>query len=390
MADLPVAHSPVGASGRYRWSKCPGSVALSAHIADETTEAAARGTILHGIAADFTLTPYDVDHLVGKTYEEDGHRVTLTQEDIDNVKVYISYLRDRAADGWDVILEQRFRLDHIDPEAFGTADAVLLKKVKHSVFDLEVVDYKSGYKFVDAAENEQLLYYGNGAIHTLRGLFGSKVKLREVYLTIVQPQQGEPRTFRLSQKDMDEDLAKLKREVEAVRNGDGKYKAGSWCDWCPARVVCPEFSKAIDTVPQGDPKTMLATMTDEQKAELLITRVPMVEAFIKALRSEAYRRGMDGRPLPGTKMVAKRANRSWADKEQVEEVIEEHDIKGHESVLLTPAKLETALGKAKFAELFGAFVKKQSSGYNCVPDTDKRQAAELDPTDGFEVIEDEK
>jgi hypothetical protein len=120
--------------------------------------------------------------------------------------------------------------------------------------------------------------------------------------------------------------------------------------------------------------------------------LPAIESWCAAVRSFAYAEAAAGRPVPGYKLVAKRANRTWAVDQHTVEIelaragLAESDIfKPRE--ILSPAQIEKRLGKKKAAEALTKLVKKESSGPTLVHESDPRQAiTKQEAKDEFDPI----
>jgi hypothetical protein len=158
MADQalgPQGHSIVGMSTLERRLGCPGSAHAEAALPNRTTEAAERGTALHEAAARALLG----DLSAGEVWDED-------QEGVEIVDAYLRAVRDTHARlGGTLLVEHAFRLDHLHPDLWGTADAVVVAPPAIAVLDL-----KSGrgtrvdVRRKDGRPNLQLAGYGLGAL----------------------------------------------------------------------------------------------------------------------------------------------------------------------------------------------------------------------------------
>ena len=86
---------------------------------------------------------------------------------------------------------------------------------------------------------------------------------------------------------------------------------------------------------------------------------------------------MEGKEVPGFKVVAGRGSRTWADDLEVANVLKaagytQEDIT--KTTLLSVAALETAIGKKKVAELVGGHILFNTGSPTIAPNTDKRPA----------------
>ena len=115
------AHSDIGASSLYRWSKCPGSVRVSKDCPKEqTNKYALEGSIAHeGGEKRIKTGSFPPEWSSGRFLTEYPDMLDAVMEYVDLVERE----RDTDSSPQDVfLLEHRFHLKSIDEEAFGTAD----------------------------------------------------------------------------------------------------------------------------------------------------------------------------------------------------------------------------------------------------------------------------
>ena len=121
---------------------------------------------------------------------------------------------------------------------------------------------------------------------------------------------------------------------------------------------------------------------------LALALAPVLDSWIKSIEAHALDLGLNGEPLPGTKVVEKRATRKW-----VGDAYEQLFVRGvptdkmlTEPELLSPAQLEKRLGKKEFKEVAADLCPAVASGYTLARDTDAREAKRLGPTTDFDVL----
>ena len=162
-----VTHARLSPSGSKRWMACPGSVALEAPFPDTASTFSDDGTAMHTVAA-WCLTEHRRAHLrieqeIAVHNEGQPPRyVTFTEDMADLVQGYVDTVR-MLGIGNLLQVEQRVNFSPFVGVAdqFGTADAIIWNDRDG---ELMLVDLKTGYKFVDAEENSQLLCYALGAL----------------------------------------------------------------------------------------------------------------------------------------------------------------------------------------------------------------------------------
>jgi hypothetical protein len=377
------AHSKIGASSMKRWANCPGSVKLSEGIPNVSSKYAAEGTEAH-TWGEKVLRGENVPSSIPASMRE-------------AVMVYVDYVRGMLADHGvgddEFTLEQRFDLSAIYPGLFGTADCVMYLASRKQ---LVVVDYKHGAGLpVEVADehgpNVQLMYYATGAAHSPQ--FKDK-PIDTVKLVVVQPRcQHEDGPVREVVVDS-LDLLSFAHELAILAANTQKENAplvpGKWCkdNFCPAAGICPALHSQANEVAARQFDNHL---TDPELLADTLSKLPVVEAWVKSVREHAYQAALRGEKIPGFKLVQKRATRRWADEAQTLRALKdmqfsEKDI--FELKLKSPAQIEKILPKGLKNELKTLTVS-ESSGTTLVPDSDKRAVARPDVETQFTVITDE-
>jgi hypothetical protein len=100
----------------------------------------------------------------------------------------------------------------------------------------------------------------------------------------------------------------------------------------------------------------------------------MVEDFIKGCAGTGAPDAEDGKPVPGWKLVNKRAMRQWVDEDKAVAFLSSAGVEAWaEPKAISPAVAEKALKKAKI-ELPADLVVAVSSGSTLAPESDPRPA----------------
>jgi hypothetical protein len=369
--DIVVAHSHIGASSMHRWSVCAGSVRLSRGITPKTSVYAEEGTRAHELAATIIqsqIIPADAD-----------------PEMLEAVMVYVSEVAAAYAEAGShgqLFIEQKFDLSKIHPGLFGTADAVVCDP-KRSL--LQVFDYKHGSGIaVEVEENEQLMYYGLGA------LLSTGFKCRDVELIIVQPRcdhpEGRIRRWKFESFALLDFAADLKKFAEKTEDPNAPLVPGEHCRFCPAAGICPAIHSKALTLAKEEFSPVFSY--DPQKLSQVLEWLPALEGWIKNVREFAYAEAEHGRCPPGWKLVEKRATRKWRDESFAMHTAHENKKLGLiETCIKSVAKVETILGKQEFKELFGDQVTQESSGLTLVHESDKRPPKKVGAKSEFTKIE---
>lgn len=365
---------------------CPGSVQLSELAPDPgSSRYADEGTAAHALAELALRNNAGPHTYVGLAVE--GYEIT--EDMADNVGVFVDYCRSVPhGPSW---IEQHFNLASLNPPApmFGTADFVAYDDVTRT---LHVVDLKYGMGVVvEAKGNKQLRYYGLGA------LLASQHEVDRVVLTIVQPRALHPDGFirhdTLTMTEMLDFAGELLAAARATQAPDAPLVTGAHCRFCPAIAICPAKHAEAQEIAQTEFSVMPAvqppvpaTLPSEVFADVL-SKLDILESWIHAMRREAQWRLESGEPVPGFKLVAKRPTRKFADPEHAEQYLladgfDRDDIT--ESKLKSVAQIEKLFPKKKLPPDLA--VAKVSSGYNVVPEHDKREAVILSAAHEFDAL----
>lgn len=371
-----LAHSPLGASSMYRWSKCPGSNKLCANIPDHTSSYAQEGTAAHEIAAQWLKTGSPPKNMDDELAEGLGFYVDAVKDDYEG--------SGREGAKGTLLVEHAFDLGGVFPGCYGTADAVVWNPVSRI---LHVHDLKWGAGIpVEVVDNPQLKYYALGALVTL-GL-----PAKEVEMVICQPRcphrDGPIRRWKISSTALIDFSADLIEFAKATLKAGAPLVAGEHCRFCKASATCPALhSKATSLA-----KLEFSPATPEYNPVELATAMEWagkMEAWAKNVREFAYGEAKHGRPPPGWKLVDKRATRKWLDNVDENTLalatgLEPKEFLG-EPKLLSPAQAEKLLPKSDKAAL-KIYITSESSGTKLVPEHEPGEPIKLDPASEFTKI----
>ena len=122
-------------------------------------------------------------------------------------------------------------------------------------------------------------------------------------------------------------------------------------------------------------KVQIKELNPAQIGEYLAT-ADLIERWVTDLRELAHQILESGEPVPGYKLVNKRATRQWIDEETAQQALIDAGMpidEIFETVMLSPAKLEKILKKRKLS-LPNDIVVAVSSGTTIAPEGDSRSA----------------
>ena len=358
-----MSHSNiVGGSTAKRVINCPGSVALCQKVPPKpSSKYADEGTLLHNVMVELLGSDKELRHVLDMAYN--GIKLTgdLLDEKVRPAMDAINEIDPEAK--LEYAVEQTVSFGDLLPGVFGSCD--LIGRIGDRAI---VLDWKFGDGVaVEAEENPQLLFYTAAAIRTpaLEWVFKD---VKEIECIIVQP----PKIKRwVTSFDR---VRQFERElVYAVKQSakpDAPLKIGEHCRWCAAKPICPLMTGAVDRATQ----TQIKELDAEQLGQML-ERAAVLENWISDLRALAMQVLESGNPVPGYKLVAKRATRQWRDEETARAALCAllPITEVTETSLISPAQAEKKLKKLKLG-LPDDQVISVSSGNTMAPESDPRPA----------------
>lgn len=431
------AHARLAPSASERWIACKSSAAYVEALMHTgalkprpSGTAAAFGTRCHTIAEE--LIKY---HLIERKKGLDKNLEALTSDERRVIVPYMDYVANLIADAellhddYELRVECKSEVDM--PYCFGTSDLTFIGRggrgKKRIVETFHSVDFKTGYETVEAEDNTQLVLYATGQPESHSA--------EELRLTIVQPRAAQGELIKHWDLDQTEFTAHARMARLAIseakyflRQLDGQkerkehispltfeaaLKPGSHCKWCPAIAICPKARDAaletarIDFLPvtrsnqvmQGT-GVSLEFKTAELPAKLpqpgdmspeqlgvVLDRMALLEAWVKAVEQHALERALGGAHIPGYKVVKKKANRQLDESLTVAKTARLLQLSPEqvtEVEIKSPAKLEAEIRKVfgsdrvlrdKILAKLESHVSKPDTGVTLAKESDRRPAA---------------
>lgn len=362
-----LGHSKLGASSMERWSNCPGSVALCETMPKTSSAYAEEGTLAHELAAKI-LT---------------GQKVNLSDyepEMIEAVQVYVDFVRtitSNCAPHPDnlTLIEKGFKLTEIHPKLWGTCDCIIYSGATKTMY---VFDYKHGAGVPVSPENNlQLMYYGIGALLT------TKLPVSKVVLGIVQPRYSASDAVKCVELDTISLLdftADLLDAVKRTEESDAPTVTGPHCKFCSAKPICPALRREAEVAVKAQFSVDKLDAMDPLVVSELLSKLDVIEDWVKGVREFAYSQAKNGVQIPGYKLVPKRATRKWIDENAASKKLEYAVSQSVMRELVTDpelksvAQVEKIIGADMAKRLFPELVVAVSSGDTLVPTSDKREA----------------
>ena len=379
-----AGHALLSPSASHRWLHCTAAPRLEEGIKDEGSDYAAEGTLAHAYCAmklkNFLGLPTDGEkEEIAALQEKYGTGEMAEYTDTYATIVLEKYNAARAATP-DAQLLVETRLDFSDyvPEAFGTADAIIIADGT-----MEVIDFKYGKGVkVSAVENPQMMIYALGAY----ARFAFEYRIDNLRATIVQPRIDNLSEYEITVEELTAWAANvLTPAAEKAYKGEGPQTPGAWCQFCKVKNQCRSLASKCKEVVAVDPKLI----TPEELAKDVLPMVPIVKTWISGVEDFALAQALSGIQLPGWKIVEGRSVRKITDTDNVAAVLTKNGYKQNDIFkpveMRTITDLEKLVGKKQFAAMCGEWINKPQGKPTLAPEGDKRKA--IDPiADDFKGI----
>jgi hypothetical protein len=329
----------VGGSTAERVINCPGSVKLVATMPPkESSTYADEGTLLHDCIADLLdLKVKNARDMIGRQYNDQ----VLTEELIEEKLLpALRLLNTIDPDNqMDFEVEQKVGFGDFLPGVFGHVD--LLGALPKTAV---IVDWKFGSGvMVEAEENYQGLFYAAAARRTdsTKWIFRGAEK---VIIAIIQP--PGIKVWETSIERLERFEAQLASAVVEAKSDNALMAAGKWCKWCAAKPICPVMTGEVDRVRAAQIDALPAAQIGEY-----LKTADALEGWITDLRALAFQMLESGVEVPGYKLVAKRATRSWVNEDAAKALLLAHLPESElvEVKMCSPAVVEKKLKKLKLA-----------------------------------------
>ena len=360
---MTTAHSKiVGGSTARRVINCPGSVALCDTVPPQVENDYMReGTMLHELVSQcVTEGNAERERLITEAGLTDSQEWKIRKA----LELFDTHIDPEYTTEIDV--EERVELA---PGIFGTADVIGQRKDDDGELVAIVLDWKFGDGvMVEAEENEQLMFYGAGAVHKKHWAFGVMNRsVHEVDLVIIQP--PHIRIWRTTATRLRYFRRDLLAAVETAQQPDAPIVAGDHCRFCPAKAVCPVVTGAVERAV----RQRILDIKPERLGEMMAL-AQSCEDWASDVRKLALQALEKNIPVPGYKLVNKRAQRVWANEKAALEQLYTlaPDLQFVE--IISPAQAEKLLKKEKL-KLPEGLTSQVSSGLTIAEEADSRPAA---------------
>lgn len=365
-------HALLSPSAAHRWLTCTPSARLEAQYPDTTSDAAEEGTLAHALGEYKLRLQYNCGEPATPDQLEDIRRNKWYSEEMNGyATAYADFVSDRFAEALKItpdavlFVETRLDLRNLLPDAFGTADAVIIADGL-----LQIIDLKYGRGVAVSAErNKQMMIYALGALRTYRGVYD----VDRVQMYIYQPRLDSCTSYTMTAAELEQWAAEeLQPRAAIAYRGDGELVIGDHCRFCLHRVHCQALARqtlalAVD---EFDPER-----ESPVSIEHVLRVAETVTGYVNAVKEYALAEALKGKQWEGFKVVEGRSIRKFADEQALIAACKGGGVATDElydKKLKGVPAIEKLLGKERFAELAAPWVAKPAGSPTLVPVTDKR------------------
>lgn len=392
-----AAHSVFAPSGSHMWMTCQGSLIPNLLAHDQAGYDAAEGTVAHSIHEEWLKTGERPIHMLGNVDVVDGHEITIDKDMMNYVEESVDRLI--YMQGVQHVEQKVFfsRLTPI-PKQGGTADFFACQRHK-----LLIRDYKHGKGVqVYAENNSQAMLYALGVFYKWDWLFD----FQEIDIGIHQPRLDHFDYWTTDRETLLRFAQKVKKAAKAAwRLNAPLTPSEKGCRFCKVKANCPAFLKMADDITDQvfsglykitsdevakpleelrlglfGPKLELPELLNTDDMARLIPFRGIFENWFSAMETELEQRALDGKPIPGHKLVESRSNREFVDEREAVAKLEEAGIPWpmlYSVKFKSPAQAEdmlrlTGMRKGQAVEFLSSVVRKPPGKPVLVPESDKR------------------
>jgi hypothetical protein len=245
----------------------------------------------------------------------------------------------------------------------GSADVIAAGE--HHVL---ICDFKLGRIPVPADSNAQLLFYHMLAKNSTE--VADLTHRPNVVGVIIQPAVSfEADVYEFLPEEVAAFEPRMMDAIKIARTG-GKLNAGSHCAFCPNEPYCQAKLTQVKAVQR-------ISLEQQEMLAAALHMLPQLKSFISAAEDEALRILKEGLPVPGYKLVHKKATRKWGDETQAKAALlgtqlPEKELMNPET-LKSPAQIDRVLKTHKVKFDFKSLLDTTEPEATFAPENDPRE-----------------
>lgn len=369
------AHALLSPSSSKRWFECTPSAKLELGFPDTSSSAAEEGTLAHEIGEAFLYqfkNPVP-DKIFKKKLEEFKKNPLYEDAMLGYAEDYAGFVLSRMRRNSFLFIETRLDLTKYVPEAFGTADAIV---ITDNILDFSDLKYGKGVK-VSAVDNMQLKLYALGALEE----YSMEFDIELVRVSIYQPRMNNIETWEIKASELIEWGENILRpRAEMAFKGEGETVAGDHCRFCKAKARCTALANYGLEVAKKD-FIQPYLLSDDDLMEVY-KKQEVISIWVKAVAEHVFNEALSGKQWTGLKLVEGKSNRVFKDAKETEKLLLKEGFKDiyTPKALLGIGALEKAIGKVPFNKHVTPGLIKPKGAPALVPESDPRDKYEFKKT----------
>jgi hypothetical protein len=308
----------VSPSGWQTWTKCALSLQnRRTSFRTDSDDYADEGTKIHAAIAAFLR--------LGIKSNENGLNPADLDEDYSLVRFAVG-VAEAEADGYAMLIEHEMSLVKNGVTIAGTADCLI--PIDDTIV---VIDWKTGWKEVEAEENKQLKLYAH--------MYAHKHKVIKRWRGIIVNARFNSISFtggNIESKYLASVVNDLKKRTE-----DGQNATGNHCAYCPRLTICKKLQGEINKWLQPGTIDSL-TREPERLAEALRLAKP-AEKLFETVKKEAQLFIDLGGVIPGVSIEYSSGTRAWPKDMTTREIALRIGLTGEDMIdtkTISPAEAE--------------------------------------------------
>lgn len=374
-------HALLSASGAHIWLECTAMPRACEGIKDEGSVYAQEGTLAHSFCENKVKMAFGlITKRTGQAHLKKLAADPLyTKEMTGYTDGYLDYVKGCSiAEEKAPTVGVEIKVDYSKyaPAGFGTSDCILCSPGK-----IHVIDFKYGKgQPVYAPNNPQIRLYALGAMEKYKSIYGA---FNTVKMTIYQPRLGIISDDEMTGEDLIKWGESIKPKAQAAYYGLGTFHAGEHCHFCNicgnCRARAKTMEKAVDEAVTATGKLPEPPTLSGAELAGFITKMSKlgVETWIKAMTSHAIGELLEGKEIPGYKVVEGRSKRVFKDFAEVEKKLVDS---GYDKALLyhmepeTVTGIQNLLGKGPFYNLLSDQIVKSPGRPTLAEESDPRES----------------
>lgn len=371
---MPVEnHALLSASSAHRWLYCPMLPRLEAEYPNRETVYAQEGTCAHELSEiklmykSGKINKRKFNSLV-KTFKESADFYNEEMEEMTELYTDIVLEHFNSYENAEMELEKRVDFSDWVPNGFGTSDVVILADNV-----IEIIDLKYGKGMpVSAKQNPQMGLYALGAYAAYDMIYD----FDKIRMTIVQPRLDSVSTVEIYVEELlywaDNVVLPMAAQADAgIGDWDLSEKVLKWSP--VAAKLVPRAQENWELIDRYDYQEPIY-LTDEAIADIL-DHASDIKKWVESVESYALSQALQGKDVPGYKVVEGRSNRVITDKGKAIDILQDNGFDDEifkPKELLAMGALEKLIGKTAFADLLAEVIDKPQGKPVLVPESDKR------------------